>query len=312
MVRFWFPLLICLSTLPAANAAGLKGEIRIDGSSTVFPVTEAVAEDFGTKEHSVRVTVGASGTGGGFKKFAAGETDISDASRPIKPSEISDAQKKSIQFMELPIATDGLTIVVHPSNTFVKSFSKEQLKKIWDPSSTVKLWSDVDPSFPKEKIALFGPGPDNGTFDYFTEEVVGKPRASRSDYTASSDYNVLVKGISASKFALGYFGHAYYMSNKTKVRAVPIETSKGPIEPTDQSVASGIYPLSRTLLIYVNVASAKRPEVDSFVKYYLDSVKSISQQVGYLPLTDAKYSESRARYTKAIVGSQFQKPVPKS
>ena len=309
--RFLIGLFLITSPI-SAHAAGLKGQVRVDGSSTVFPISEAVAEEFGAKEREVRVTVGTSGTGGGFKKFGAGEIDISNASRPMKANEADDAKKHSIDYFELPIATDGLTVVVNPSNTFIKSLNKAQLKKIWEPGSTVKLWSDLDPSYPKEKIALFGPGPDSGTFDYFTEEIVGKAKSSRTDYTASEDDNVLVKGISASKFAIGYFGHGYFVANKNKLRAVAIDAGHGAIEPTDANVLNGTYPLARTLFIYVNTASAKKPEVDAFVKFYLDAAKSLSHQTGYLPLTDAKYSDTKARYAKAITGSQFLKVPAKS
>lgn len=286
-------------TTLAANA----GNIRIDGSSTVFPISEAVAEEFGKKSPKVRVTVGTSGTGGGFKKFVVGEIDIADASRPIKQSEADEAKAKNISFIELPIGIDGLAVVVHPSNTFLKSITREQLKKIWEPGSKIQKWSDLDPSFPKEKIALFGPGADSGTFDYFTEAVVGKARASRTDYTASEDDNVLIKGVSASKFGLAYFGHGYYMANKSRVKALSVDGGKGPIEPTDENVASGTYPLSRSLYIYVNAASLARPEIDDFVKFYLDTAKDVVHQTGYLPLKPTEYTAAKDRLAKKVLGS---------
>lgn len=297
-------------TLALSNhaAAAGDGQIRIDGSSTVFPISEAVAEEFGQKSPKIRVTVGTSGTGGGFKKFAVGEIDISDASRPIKASEIEEAKKKKITFIELPVGVDGLAVVVHPSNTFLKSITKEQLKKIWEPGSKIQKWSDLDPAFPKEKIALFGPGADSGTFDYFTEEVVGKARASRTDYTASEDDNVLIKGVSASKFGMAYFGHGYYTANKSRVKALAIDTGKGAVEATDENVASGKYPLSRYLYIYVNNASTARPEVDQFVKFYLDVAKDVVHQVGYLPLKPAEYAAAKERYAKKVLGSASAKP----
>ena len=284
-------------------ASPMNGEVRLDGSSTVFPISEAVAEEFGSVEKSVRVTVGTSGTGGGFKKFCAGEIDINDASRPIKVSELEDCKKKQVQFVELAIATDGLTVVVHPSNTFVKSISKAELKKIWEPGTTVKFWSDINSAWPKEKINLFGPGPDSCTFDYFTEEIVGKPKASRADYTASEDDNILLKGIAASKFAMGYFGHGYYMANKTKVRALPVDAGKGPVEPTDANVVSGSYPLSRQLYIYVNAASAKKPQVSAFVRFYLESAKRLSHETGYVPLKDAEYKVMSERFANGTTGT---------
>ena len=288
-------------------AAPLSGEVRLDGSSTVFPISEAVAEEFGAVEKSVRVTVGTSGTGGGFKKFCAGEIDVNDASRPIKSSEIDDCKKKGIEFIELGIALDGLSIVVHPSNKFITFATKDQLKKIWEPASTVKLWSDVNPTWPKEKISLFGPGPDSGTFDYFTEEINGKAKASRTDFTASEDDNVLLKGVAASVFGMGYFGHGYYMANKTKVKALPIDGGKGPVEPTDANVASGAYPLSRQLYIYVNAASAKKPQVDSFIKFYLKNAKALSHEAGYLPVKDDAYKAATDRFAKGVTGSEAQK-----
>ena len=288
---------------PTRAVAAGEGQIRIDGSSTVFPISEAIAEEFGKKSPKVRVTVGTSGTGGGFKKFCVGETDISDASRPIKASELEEAKKKNITFIELPVGIDGLAVVVHPSNKFLKTVSKEQLKKIWEPGSKIQKWSDLDPSFPKEKIALFGPGADSGTFDYFTEEVVGKARASRTDYTASEDDNVLIKGVSASKYGMAYFGHGYYMANKNRVKALPVDAGKGPVEATDENVASGKYPLSRYLYIYVASASAARPEVDEFVKFYLDTAKDVVHQTGYLPLKPAEYAAAKDRYAKKVLGT---------
>ncbi|MCX6125836.1 MAG: PstS family phosphate ABC transporter substrate-binding protein, partial [Proteobacteria bacterium] len=293
----------CVLAWPHDTSLAADAGIRIDGSSTVFPISEGIAEEFGAKNPKIRVTVGTSGTGGGFKKFLAGEIDIADASRTIKASESEEAAKKGIKFIELPIAIDGLAIVVHPSNQFLKSISKEQLKRIWEPGSKIHLWSDLDPKFPKEKIALFGPGPDSGTFDYFTEEVVGRARASRTDYTASEDDNVLIKGVSGSKFGLAYFGHGYYLANKSKVLALPVDAGHGPIEPTDENILAEKYPLARTLYIYVSEKSSSVPEVDKFVEFYLSAAKEIAHQTGYLPLSDAKYQDAKARFSKRVVGS---------
>jgi len=293
-------------------AAPLSGEVRLDGSSTVFPISEAVAEEFGAVEKSVRVTVGTSGTGGGFKKFCSGEIDINDASRPIKSSEKDECKKKGIEFIELGIALDGLAVVVHPSNKFISSITKSQLKKIWEPGSTIKLWSDVNPAWPKEKVTLFGPGPDSGTFDYFTEEINGKAKASRTDFTASEDDNVLLKGVAASAFGMGYFGHGYYMANKTKVKALAVEAGKGPVEPTDANVANGTYPLSRELYIYVNAASAKKPQVNAFVRFYLKNAKALSHETGYLPIKDEAYKDATDRFAKGVTGSAAERSTGKS
>ncbi|MCX6118795.1 MAG: PstS family phosphate ABC transporter substrate-binding protein [Proteobacteria bacterium] len=292
--------MITFSTIDRAMAA--ENQIRLDGSSTVFPISEAIAEEFGAANPKIRVTVGTSGTGGGFKKFIAGEIDIANASRQIQESEAKDAAAKKVDYIELPVATDGLAVVVHPSNKFVNQLTRDQLKKIWEPGSKVQLWSDLDPSFPKEKIALFGPGPDSGTFDYFTEAVMGKARQSRSDYTASEDDNVLIKGIAGSKFAIGYFGHGYYMANKSRVKAVNIDWGKGAFEPTDENIANGKYGLSRPLFIYVSVASTKRVEVESFVNFYLKNVSSMAHQTGYLPLTADAMKAAVDRFSKKTTG----------
>lgn len=284
-------------------AFAAQTSIRIDGSSTVFPISEGVAEEFGAKNPKVRVTVGTSGTGGGFKKFCAGEIDIAAASRPVRPTESDDCAKKGVGFIELPVATDGLAIIVNPKNDFLKSLTKEQLKRMWEPGSKIALWSDLDPKFPKEKIALFGPGPDSGTFDYFTEEVVGKARASRTDYTASEDDNVLIKGIVGSKFGLAYFGHGYYMANRARVKAVAVDAGKGAVEPSDENVLNGTYPLSRPLFIYVSAKSAADKNVDAFVQFYLTTAKEIAHQTGYQPLKDAEYQEAAKRFAAKTLGS---------
>jgi phosphate transport system substrate-binding protein len=254
--------------------------------------------------------VGTSGTGGGFKKFCAGEIDINNASRPIRGSELEQCQKNKVQFIELPVAIDGLTVVVHPSNSFLTKLSLKELKQIWEPASKIKVWADLSPSYPKEKIVLFGPGPDSGTFDYFTEEVVGKAKSSRTDYTASEDDNMLLKGVATSRFALGYFGHGYYMANQKKIKALSIDNGKGAIEPTDDNVAKGTYPLSRQLYIYVNASATAKPQVDAFVSYFLGSVKSLSKETGYLPLSDENYRLASERYSKKVLGSATAKNKP--
>jgi phosphate transport system substrate-binding protein len=281
-------------------AADLTGSLRVDGSSTVYPITSAVAEEFNKQPNAknVKVTVAYSGTGGGFKKWCLGETDINDASRPIKDEEKKCAEEHKISYLEIPVAYDGLSVVTSTKNKFVKSLTLAQLKKIWEPGSTVKSWKDVDPSFPAEDIKLFGAGTDSGTFDYFTEEVNGKARASRSDYTASEDDNVLVKGVAASANSLGYFGFAYYKENEKTLRAIPLDKGKGAVAPSDATIVGGTYPLSRKIYIYVSDRAAARPEVQAFVKYYLQQAADVSHQVGYTPLKADEYKKALQAFEK--------------
>ena len=272
----------------------LKGTIEIDGSSTVFPVSEAVAEEFGKIHSDVRVNVGVSGTGGGFKRFTVGETDISDASRPIKDAEAQQAADNGIEYYPLRVAMDGLSVMVSPENDFVECLSTDQLKMIWEPESTVEKWSDVDPSWPDSKIALYGPDTDSGTFDYFTEEIMGEAQVSRADYTASADDNVLVQGIAGGKYSLGYFGYAYYQENMDKLKLVAVDSGNGCVLPNSESIENGTYsPLSRPLFIYVSKQSMERPEVKAFVEFYLDNAAELSQEVGYIKLGDAEYASNR-------------------
>ncbi len=274
----------------------LSGTIKLDGSSTVFPISEAVGEEFQKKYPNVRVTVGISGTGGGFKKFCAGETDISDASRAIKESEKELCTKNGITYEEFKVAFDGLSVMVNPQNTWAESMTVAELKKIWEPNSTVKTWKDVRPNFPNEKIILVGADTDSGTFDYFTEVIVGKEKSSRSDYTASADDNMLVQAIAGEKYALGYFGYAYYVENPGKLKLVAIDSGKGQVLPSEQTINDGTYkPLSRPLFIYVNKESMKRPEIKEFVKYYLTAGKELVSQVGYVKMPDSVYEEGLGR-----------------
>jgi len=280
---------------PAAPAAmALKGTIEIDGSSTVFPVSEAVAEEFGKLHRDVRVNVGVSGTGGGFKRFTVGEIDISDASRPIKDNEAAIADENGIEYYPLRVAMDGLSVMVSPDNDFVECLTIDQLKMIWEPGSTVTKWSDVSPSWPDKEIALYGPDTDSGTFDYFTEEVMGEAQLSRADYTASADDNVLVQGIAGGKYSLGYFGYSYYQENQDKLKLVAVDSGSGCVLPTSESIEDGTYsPLSRPLFIYVSAASIQRPEVRAFVEFYLDNAAELSQEVGYIKLGEAEYAANR-------------------
>ena len=277
-----------------AASADLSGTIEIDGSSTVFPVSEAVAEEFHKIHPDVRVNVGVSGTGGGFKRFTVGEIDISDASRHIKDKEAQAAADNGIEYYPLRVAMDGLSVLVSPDNDFVECLSVEQLKAIWEPGSVVNNWNDVDPAFPDKKIVLYGPDTDSGTFDYFTEEVVGEAQASRADYTASADDNVLVQGIAGGRYSLGYFGYAYYAENTDKLKLVDVDAGNGCVTPTSETIENGTYsPLSRPLFIYVSKQSLERPEVKAFVEFYLDNAAELAQEVGYIRLGEAEYAANR-------------------
>ncbi|MEZ5964996.1 MAG: PstS family phosphate ABC transporter substrate-binding protein [Planctomycetota bacterium] len=287
--------------------------IRIDGSSTVYPVTEAVAEEFQAKNRGkVRLTVGISGTGGGFKKFLRGELDIVDASRPISEDEMNACSEKGIGYVELPICFDAITVLVNRRNDWATSITVEELKKIWEPSAqgSVTQWSQIRAGWPSEKIVLYGPGADSGTFDYFTEAVCGTSRASRGDYTASEDDNVLVQGIDGDRFALGYVGLAYYEGNRERVKALAVQWRKNkvetPVSPGIDNVLNATYnPLSRPLFIYVSRTSADRPEVRQFVEFYLAEGATLAKEVGYLPLPDAAYTACLARFDQRQVGTAF-------
>jgi phosphate transport system substrate-binding protein len=275
----------------------LSGRIEIDGSSTVYPISEAVAEEFTIATGSaVNTTVAFTGTGGGFKRFCAGETDISDASRPIKESEAELCAQSGVEYLELRVALDGLAVLVHPSNDFAQCITLPELKRVWEPGSTVKIWSDVRPEWPAEAIRLYGPGTNSGTFDYFTEAVMGTEDASRPDYTASEDDNVLVQGVEGDRFALGYFGYAYFEENQERLKALQVDGGAGCVAPTPETITSGTYtPLSRPLMIYVRKASLSRPEVRRFVEFYLEKAAELVSQVGYVPLEAGHYLAERAR-----------------
>ncbi|HEY8488757.1 MAG TPA: PstS family phosphate ABC transporter substrate-binding protein [Thermaerobacter sp.] len=279
----------------AQDPTGLSGTIRIDGSSTVYPITQAVAEEFMIEHPGVNITVGVSGTGGGFQKFTRGETDISNASRPIEPDEQAQAAENGIEYTELQVALDGIAVVVHPRNDWVDHLTVEELKKIWEPGSRVKTWKDVRPSWPDEPIRLYGPGPDSGTFDYFTGAIVGEEGASRTDYTASEDDNQLVTGVANDKYALGYFGFAYYAENRDQLKAVPIDGGHGPVLPSEKTIADGSYaPLSRPIFIYVNnEAYRTRPEVKAFVDFYMEIAGEMAPAVGYIPLPEERLQQQR-------------------
>jgi phosphate transport system substrate-binding protein len=274
-----------------------RQKIRIDGSSTVFPITEAVAEEFQKLNRRIRVTVGISGTGGGFKKFIAGEIDINDASRSIKQSEVQKAEQNGIGFIELPVAYDGLSVVTSRDNKFVDHLTVTELRKIWQPGSTVMSWSDVRPEWPKKPIHLYGPGTDSGTFDYFTKVINGKSQASRPDYTASEDDNVLVMGVAGDENSLGFFGYAYYWENRSKLKLVPVDGGEGPVAPSEKTINDGTYnPLSRPIFIYVNKTGSKRSEVQEFVRFYIKNAPLLTKEVGYIPLPDKEYQSVLERF----------------
>ena len=284
----------------------LSGSIEVDGSSTVYPITEAVAEEFRVEAPDVRVTVGVSGTGGGFQKFSRGTIDIVNASREINPAEASQAEENGVSYVELPVAYDGLTVVVHPENDWAKDITVEELKKIWEPAAqgTIKTWNQIRPEWPDRPLRLYGPGVESGTYDYFTEAVVGKSHSSRGDYTASEDDNVLVQGVSTDPNALGFFGYAYYEENKDKLKAIPVDdgdesNGAGAILPSIETVKDGSYaPLSRPLYIYVSSNISDNPAGVEFVNFYLDNAAVLSEEVGYIPLPAELYEEQKEKFNE--------------
>ena len=305
-VVFSVALVGLLGLFPKASKAQL---IQIDGSSTVFPITEAVSEEFQkAKKGVVKVTVGIAGTGGGFKKFCRGEIDISDASRPILKQEMETCKQSGVQYIELPIAYDALTVMVNPKNDWVKALTVPDLKKIWEPSAQGKIttWNQVRSEWPNSPLKLFGPGADSGTFDYFTEAIVGKAKSSRGDFTASEDDNVLVQGIANDRNALGYFGFAYYIENQKKLKAAPIDGGKGAVMPSAKTVEDGTYqPLSRPIFIYVSKKSLDKPEVREYVEFYLKNAPALVKQVKYVTLPPSAYTIGMEHVKKGKVGTVF-------
>ncbi len=282
------------SDTSSSAASSLSGKIIIDGSSTVYPITMAVAEEFKNVQPNVEVSVAMAGTGGGMKKFVTGDIDICDASRPIKQEEIDKAKEKGIDYVELEIAYDGISVVVNKDNTWLDSITTAELNKIWAKDSKVKTWNEVNAKWPNEPIKLYGPGTDSGTFEFFTEKINKKAKESRTDYTPSEDDNVLVQGIAGDKDALGYFGFAYYEENADKLKVLKIDDGKGPIEPTFESILDKTYsPLSRPLYIYINKAKIAQPQVKEFVKFYIDNAATLSKEVGYVPLEN--YDTEKAK-----------------
>ncbi len=293
-----------------SNNNQLSGTINIDGSSTVYPITEAVAEEFKKIHPDVKVAVALSGTGGGFKKFVRGETDINDASRPITKFEDSVAKSNGIDYIELEVAYDGLAIVVNPQNNWCKDITVAELKKIWEPEAQGKItkWNQIRPEWPNEPIHLYGAGVESGTYDYFTEVIVGESHSSRGDYTSSEDDNVLVQGVSSDKYALGFFGYAYYEENKDKIKLVAVDNGNGPVLPSLETVRNKTYsPLARPLFIYINNKAAERKEVQEFINFYLDNVSQLASEVGYISLSDDEIKSVKEKWEKFLESHKSQK-----
>lgn len=311
VTRLFAAVSLALAGVAASGAALAQSYVKIDGSSTVFPVTEAVAEDFQkAKKGAVRVTVGISGTGGGFKKFCRGETDISNASRPISEKEMADCKAAGVEYLEMPVAYDALTVVINPKNDFVKQLTVAELKTMWEPGAQGKIlsWKQVNPAFPDKPLKLFAPGADSGTFEYFTEAVNGKAKSSRGDFTASEDDNVLVQGVSRDVNALGFFGYAYFEENRSKLKAVPIVAADGKpaVAPSLENVVNGTYqPLARPIFIYVNAKAAERPEVKEFVEYYMKNGEKLTKEVKYVPLPKKAYEYNLDVLAKMRKGTKF-------
>jgi phosphate transport system substrate-binding protein len=302
--------LLATSALALLGSAATAQVVKVDGSSTVYPVTEAVAEEFQKANKGLKVTVGVSGTGGGFKKFCRAETDISNASRPITTSEMKACKEAGVEYYELPVAFDALTVVINPRNQWLKSATVAELKKMWEPAAQGKItrWNQINPAWPDQPIKLFGAGSDSGTFDYFTEAIVGKSKSSRGDFTASEDDNVLVQGVAGDVNAIGYFGFAYYAENMNKLKALPIveKDGKPAVSPSQETVLSGTYqPLSRPIFIYVNAKSLDKPEVKKFVEYYMKDGAKMAKEVKYVPLPAEAYKAGLEHIAKGKKGTVF-------
>lgn len=288
----------------AGASAMLSGEVLIDGSSTVFPIAEAIAEEFQAANANVRVSVGFSGSGGGFKRFCNGEIDLANASRPIKDSEVEACAAAGIQFTELPVAWDGLSVIANPANPFLQCLTVDELRKVWEPGSAVRTWRDVRAEWPAQEIKLYGPGTDSGTFDYFTETVNGESGASRPDYQASEDDNILVQGVAGDTYSLGYFGYAYYAENADKLKLVEVDGGNGCVAPSDATIADGSYtPLSRPLFVYVKHASLARPEVKAYIEFLVQNAQEVVPATGYHALTPEEYAADMAKLAAATGGS---------
>jgi phosphate transport system substrate-binding protein len=293
-----------------ATESSLTGSVQGDGSSTVFPIMEAVAEEFQKENPDVRVTIGISGTGGGFKKFCSGETDISNASRPIKTTEVGACAAAGVEYVEIPVAFDGLSVMVNPANDFAACITVAELKKLWQPEAQGKVtrWSQVRAGWPDDEIHLYGAGTDSGTYDYFTEAIVGEEGASRGDFTPSEDDNVIVQGIAGDPSALGFFGYAYYEQNQDRLKLLEVDGGQGCVAPSPQTISSGSYqPLSRPLFVYIRKASLEKPEVKAFVDFAITNAVGLVAEAGYVPLPDEIYDLARARVAKGTTGSIYAK-----
>jgi phosphate transport system substrate-binding protein len=296
----------CGNTSKNKDSDKLTGEIYIDGSSTVYPITEAVAEEFRNVQPDIKVTIGVSGTGGGFKKFYRGESDINNASRPIKQEELDECKKNNIEFIELMVAYDGMAVIANPENDWLEEITVEELKTIWEPGAQGKItrWNQIRPEWPDAELHLYGPGVASGTYDYFTEAIVGASGASRGDFTASEDDNVLVQGIAGDKYALGFFGLAYFEENKEKLKLIRVDNGENAVYPTLETVSNGTYaPLSRPIYIYVRKDAAEKDVVQEFVKFYIENVPELAEEVGYIPLPGAKYQSVMKQFETATEAS---------
>jgi len=302
-------LLIATAALLGLAGLALAQPIRADGSSTVYPITQAVAEEFNIVRPDVRVTVAFSGTGGGFKKFCVGETDLQNASRPILKSEMDECRKNGVEYIEIPVAFDGLTVVVNPRNTWAQCLTVAELRRIWEPDSKIYFWNQIRRNFPARQLVLYGAGPDSGTFDYFTEAIVGKAKAIRKDYFPSEDDNVLVRGVEGNVNAMGFFGYAYYVEEKGKLKALAIDNGKGCVAPTDTTINNGTYaPLSRPLFIYVSVKSLnEKRSLQDFVNFFLTNnrARNAIRKTGYVLLPDEAYRIGKVLVDKRVKGSVF-------
>ncbi len=300
---------VLAALISASSVASANTIVKIDGSSTVYPITEAVAEDFQiANKGRIKVTVGISGTGGGFRKFCRGEIDIVNASRPIQIKEMEECKTARVQYVEMPVAFDALTVTVNPRNNWSKTMTVAELKKIWEPAAQGKVtkWNQVNPAWPDETFKLFGAGADSGTFDYFTEAIVGKAKSSRGDFTASEDDNVLVQGVASDKNGLGFFGFAYYIENQKKVTAVAVDNGKGGVIPSAKTVEDATYqPLSRPIFIYVNIKSAEKPEVKEFIEFYMKNAVALVTEVKFFPLPARAYALNLEHLNKKRAGTIF-------
>lgn len=302
-------IFILMSALISATSVSAQSVIKIDGSSTVYPITKAVATKFEVaKKNTLKVSVDISGSGGGFKKFCRGEIDIANASRPIQKNEMAECKNSRVQYVEIPVAFDALTVAVNPKNSWGTTMTIAELKKIWEPSAEGKVthWNQINPAWPAEAFKLYGADADSGTFDYFTEAIVGKAKSSRSDFTESENDHVLVEGVAGNKNGLGFFGFAYYIENQNKVTAVAVDSGKGGVLPSAETVENGSYqPLSRPIFIYVSIKAAEKPEIKEFVEFYMKNALLLVKEVKFIPLPPRAYATMLEHFNKKRAGTVF-------